>query len=86
MVHLWYNLLTISNVFKTLFFGEFPEHSKFRLKPYEYGTKIFELKADLYYEDLKIEIYTARPRSAIMSEQFAQLQFENNLYFKTIFQ
>jgi hypothetical protein len=62
-------------------FGEFPEHSKFRLKPYEYGTKIFELRADLYYEDLKIGIYTARPRSAIMSEQFAQLQFENNLFY-----
>ena len=62
-------------------FGEFPENSNFRLKPYEYGTKIFELRADLYYEDLKIGIYTAKPRSAIMSEQFAQLQFENNLFY-----
>ncbi|MDX6182947.1 hypothetical protein SGQ44_11555 [Flavobacterium sp. Fl-77] len=62
-------------------FGEFPEQSKFRLKPYEYGTKIFELRADLYYEDLKIGIYTAKPRSVIMSEQFAQLQFENNLFY-----
>lgn len=62
-------------------FGEFPERSKFRLKPYEYGTKIFELRADLYYEDLKIGIYTAKPRSVIMSEQFAQLQFENNLFY-----
>lgn len=62
-------------------FGEFPENSNFRLKPYEYGTKIFEIRADLYYEDLKIGIYTAKPRSAIMSEQFAQLQFENNLFY-----
>jgi hypothetical protein len=62
-------------------FGEFPEDSKFHLKPYEYGTKIFEIRADLYYEDLKIGIYTAKPRSAIMSEDFAQLQFENNLFY-----
>lgn len=62
-------------------FGEFPENSNFRLKPYEYGTKIFEIRADLYYQDLKIGIYTAKPRSAIMSEQFAQLQFENNLFY-----
>ena len=62
-------------------FGEFPENSKFRLKPYEYGTKIFEIRADLYYEDLKIGIYTAKPRSAIINEQLAQLQIENNLFY-----
>ncbi|PWB22554.1 hypothetical protein [Flavobacterium sp. HTF] len=62
-------------------FGEFPENSKFRLKPYDYGTKIFEIRADLYYEDLKIGIYTAKPRSAIISEQLAQLQIENNLFY-----
>lgn len=62
-------------------FGEFPENSKFRLKPYDYGTKIFEIRADLYYEDLKIGIYTAKPRSAIISERLAQLQIENNLFY-----
>ncbi|MEO8238485.1 MAG: hypothetical protein ABI576_10280 [Flavobacterium sp.] len=62
-------------------FGEFPENSKFRLKPYDYGTKIFEIRADLYYEDLKIGIYTAKPRSAIISEQLGQLQLENNLFY-----
>ncbi|WP_140509960.1 hypothetical protein [Flavobacterium pectinovorum] len=51
------------------------------MKPYEYGTKIFEIRADLYFENLKIGIYTAKPRSAIMSEDFAQLQFENNLFY-----
>ncbi|PIF34658.1 hypothetical protein CLU81_5319 [Flavobacterium sp. 9] len=62
-------------------YGEFPENSKFRMKPYEYGTKIFEIRADLYFENLKIGIYTAKPRSAIMSADFAQLQFENNLFY-----
>ncbi|MGO4770409.1 hypothetical protein ACEN2I_02010 [Flavobacterium sp. W22_SRS_FK3] len=62
-------------------FGEFPEDSEFRLKPYDYGTKIFEIRADLYYQDLKIGIYTAKPRSAIISEQLAQLQIENNLFY-----
>lgn len=62
-------------------FGEFPETSEFHLKPYDYGTKIFEIRADLYYNDLKIGIYTAKPRSAIISEQLAQLQIENNLFY-----
>jgi hypothetical protein len=62
-------------------FGEFPENSKFRLKPYDYGTKIFEIRADLYYENLKVGIYTAKPRSAIISEHLAQLQIENNLFY-----
>lgn len=62
-------------------FGEFPENSEFRLKPYDYGTKIFEIRADLYYQDLKIGIYTAKPRSAIMAETLAQLQIENNLFY-----
>ncbi|RUT68758.1 hypothetical protein D0817_19270 [Flavobacterium cupreum] len=62
-------------------FGEFPENSKFRLKPYDYGTKIFEIRSDLYYEDLKIGIYTAKPRSAIISDNLAQLQIENNLFY-----
>ncbi|CAD0006560.1 hypothetical protein [Flavobacterium salmonis] len=62
-------------------FGEFPENSEFHLKPYDYGTKIFEIRADLYYNDLKIGIYTSKPRSAIISEQLAQLQIENNLFY-----
>lgn len=62
-------------------FGEFPENSKFRLKSYDYGTKIFEIRADLYYENLKVGIYTAKPRSAIINEQLAQLQIENNLFY-----
>lgn len=62
-------------------FGEFPENSEFRLKPYDYGTKIFEIRADLYYQDLKVGIYTAKPRSAIISENLGQLQIENNLFY-----
>lgn len=62
-------------------FGEFPESSKFRLKPYDYGTKIFEQRADLYYQDIKIGLYTSKPRSAIINENLAQLQIENNLFY-----
>lgn len=62
-------------------FGEFPDNSEFRLKPYDYGTKIFEIRADLYYQDLKVGIYTAKPRSAIISENLVQLQIENNLFY-----
>lgn len=62
-------------------FGEFPENSDFRLKPYDYGTKIFEIRADLYYQDLKIGVYTAKPRSEIINQQLAQLQIENNLFY-----
>lgn len=62
-------------------FGEFPETSEFHLKPYDYGTKIFEIRADLYYNNLKVGLYTAKPRSAIISDQLAQLQIENNLFY-----
>lgn len=62
-------------------FGEFPESSNFTLKPYEYGTKIFELRADLYYLDIKVGVYTAIPRSSILSDYLAQLQIENNLFY-----
>lgn len=62
-------------------FGEFPESSNFTLKPYEYGTKIFELRADLYYLDIKVGVYTAKPRSAILSDYLAHLQIENNLFY-----
>ena len=62
-------------------FGEFPETSKFRLKPYDYGTKIFEIRADLYYENIKLGVFTAKARSPIMSDQLAQLQIENNLFY-----
>lgn len=62
-------------------FGEFPENSKFRLKPYDYGTKIFSNRADLYFEDIKVGLLTSCPRSAIISPELAQLQIENNLFY-----
>lgn len=62
-------------------FGQFPENSNFRLKPYDYGTKIFENRSDLYFNDIKIGLYTSSPRSAIISSNLAQLQIENNLFY-----
>lgn len=62
-------------------FAQFPENSNFRLKPYDYGTKIFENRSDLYFNDIKIGLYTSSPRSAIISPNLAQLQIENNLFY-----
>ncbi|MDI5898749.1 hypothetical protein [Flavobacterium yafengii] len=62
-------------------FGDFPENSEFRFKPYDYGTSIFEVRADLYFQDLKVGTYMSKPRSSIISEQLAHLQIENNLFY-----
>lgn len=62
-------------------FGEFPDSSQFKSKPYDYGTKIFINRSDIYYQDLKIGVLTSCPRSAIISEHLAQLQLENNLFY-----
>lgn len=62
-------------------FKEFPENSNFTLKPYDYGTKIFENRADLYYNEIKVGLLTSSPRSAIIDKNLAQLQIENNLFY-----
>ncbi|WP_269684550.1 hypothetical protein [Flavobacterium lacustre] len=62
-------------------FREFPENSNFTLKPYDYGTKIFENRADLYYNEIKVGLLTSAPRSAIIDKNLAQLQIENNLFY-----
>lgn len=62
-------------------FREFPENSNFTLKPYDYGTKIFENRAELYYNEIKVGLLTSAPRSAIIDKNLAQLQIENNLFY-----
>ena len=62
-------------------FGEFPELSDFKMQPYDYGTKIFSMRSDVYYKNEKIGQYLASPRSAIIDANLAQLQFENHLFY-----
>lgn len=62
-------------------FGSFPETSLFHFKDYEYGTKIFSRRSDLYYNGEKIGQFMSNPRSEIISKDLAQLQFENHLFY-----
>lgn len=62
-------------------FGDFPEDSQFHLVHYDFGTKIFSNRSDLYFRNEKIGVLQSSPRSAIMDENFAQLQFENHLFY-----
>lgn len=62
-------------------FGDFVSASHFKIHYHDYGTKIFKRRGDLYFKDEKIGIVTSEPRSQILSETFAQIQFENHLYY-----
>ncbi|WP_310560613.1 replication initiation factor domain-containing protein [Flavobacterium sp.] len=62
-------------------FGDFPETSNFKLQYYDYGTKIFASRSDLYFKNEKIGTLQHSPRSAILDVNFAQLQFENHLFY-----
>lgn len=62
-------------------FGDFPQNSKFKSKAYDYGTKIFSNRSEIFYKDLKIGVLTSCPRASIISENLAQLQLENNLFY-----
>lgn len=62
-------------------FGEFPENSDFHLKPFAYGTKIFEYRSDLYVKNQKIGTLQHSPRSSILDSNFCQLQLENHLFY-----
>ncbi|WDF65661.1 hypothetical protein [Flavobacterium sp. KACC 22763] len=62
-------------------FGDFSEDSDFKMHQYDYGTKIFQNRSDVYYKDEKIGQYLASPRSAIINENLAQFQFENHLFY-----
>lgn len=62
-------------------FCDFPENSNFKLVHYDYGTKIFSSRSDLYFENEKIGTLQHSPRSAILDVNFAQLQFENHLFY-----
>ncbi len=62
-------------------FRDFPENSDFKLHHYDYGTKIFSTRSDLYYKNQKIGTLQHSPRSAILDFNFAQLQFENHLFY-----
>lgn len=62
-------------------YGDFPESSHFSLLHHEYGTKIFARRSDLYFHNEKIGSFMADPRSEILSKDFAQLQFENHLFY-----
>ncbi|TRX29643.1 hypothetical protein FNW25_01405 [Flavobacterium franklandianum] len=62
-------------------FGDFPENSNFKLNHYDYGTKIFASRSDLYFKNEKIGTLQHSPRSAILDVNFAQLQFENHLFY-----
>lgn len=62
-------------------FGDFPDTSNFSLMHHEYGTKIFSRRSDLYFNNEKIGSFMCDPRSEIMSKEFAQLQFENHLFY-----
>jgi hypothetical protein len=62
-------------------FGDFEENSNFNLKHYDYGTKIFATRSDLYFKNEKIGTLQHSPRSTILDVNFAQLQFENHLFY-----
>ncbi|MDD5151439.1 MAG: hypothetical protein PHC28_13355, partial [Flavobacterium sp.] len=62
-------------------FGDFPESSNFHLLHYDFGTKIFSNRSDLYFKNEKIETLLSSPRSEILDNDFAQLQFENHLFY-----
>lgn len=62
-------------------FGDFIENSNFHSVHYDYGTKIFSNRSDIFYKNEKIGTLTSSPRSDILSKDFAQMQFENHLYY-----
>jgi len=70
-----------------LSFGHFPDNSEFHLKDFDYGTKIFTRRSELYYKNEKIGTFTTGSRSSIISENLSQLQLENHLFYtKTLSQ
>ena len=62
-------------------FGNFSDNSAFNLQPFDYGTKIFTNRSELYYNNEKIGVFTSVPRSHIIDSELAQLQFENHLFY-----
>lgn len=62
-------------------FLDFPQSSNFSTIHYDYGTKIFKERFDLYYKNEKIGTYSHSPRSTIIDSDLCQLQFENHLFY-----
>jgi hypothetical protein len=62
-------------------FGDFPENSNFHTVHYDFGTKIFGNRSDVYFKNEKIATLLHSPRSAILDTNFAQMQFENHLFY-----
>lgn len=62
-------------------FGDFPENSNFHTVHYDFGTKIFSNRSDVYFKNEKIASLLSSPRSAILDVNFAQMQFENHLFY-----
>lgn len=62
-------------------FGDFPENSNFHTVHYDFGTKIFGNRSDVYFKNEKIGALLHSPRSAILDSNFAQMQFENHLFY-----
>lgn len=66
-------------------FGQFPKSSDFKLIYFDYGTKIFEKRAELFYKNLKFATLQHTPRSSVLETTLAQLQFENHIFYTFTF-
>jgi hypothetical protein len=78
------NLITIDYLIINLVgnpFKDFPQSSNFKLSYFDYGTKIFKNRAELFYKDEKIGVFTSVPRASIIDAELSQLQFENHLFY-----
>lgn len=62
-------------------FGTFPDSSDFKINYYDYGTKIFQFRAEVYYKNLKYATIQHSPRSAVLDVNLAQLQIENHIFY-----
>lgn len=62
-------------------FGDFPENSDFKAVHFDYGTKIFENRSEIFYKNEKIGQMMCKPRASIMDENLAQFQLENHLFY-----
>lgn len=62
-------------------FKDFPEQSNFHTVHYDFGTKIFGSRSDVYFKNEKIATLLHSPRASILDSNFAQMQFENHLFY-----
>ncbi|WP_026713659.1 hypothetical protein [Flavobacterium daejeonense] len=62
-------------------FGEFEAKSDFKSHSYEYGSRTFKNRADIIYKDIKLGTLLSCPHSSVISEDLAQFQLENNLFY-----